>query len=338
MKIAIYGAGAIGGYLAVPLALAGHDVTCIARGAHLAAMKQNGLKLIEDGEEKIAHCRFTDDAADAGEQDYVIVALKSHQAYESADKLVPLLGRDTAVVTAMNGVPWWYFHKLPGAYEDLQLESVDPGGRQWDIIGPEHAIGCVVYPATEIVAPGVIEHKYGNKFTLGEPDGSISKRCLALSEALEGAGFKAPVRDNIRDDIWIKLWGNLCFNPISALTGATLDVVATSPGTRSLSRSMMIEAQNIGEALGVKFRVDIHKRINGAAGVGAHRTSMLQDLEGGKPMEIDALVTAVQEMGQLVGVETPFIDAVLALIQQRGQTLGTYPTFAQGNAARQVAV
>lgn len=327
MKIAIYGAGAIGGYLAVPLALGGHEVTCIARGAHLAAMKQNGLKLIVGGEEKIAHCNFIEDATEAGEQDYVIVALKAHQAFEAADKLRPLLGEDTAVVTAMNGVPWWYFYKHPGLYNDHQLESVDPGGRQWDIIGPHRAIGCVVYPATEIIAPGVVEHKYGNKFTLGEPDGSISERCQALSTALEDVGFKAPVRDNIRDDIWIKLWGNLCFNPISALTGATLDLVATNSGTRSLSRSMMIEAQNIGEALGVKFRVDLHRRINGAAEVGPHRTSMLQDLEGGKPMEIDALVTAVQEMGKLVGVDTPFIDAVLALIQQRGRILGTYPTF-----------
>jgi len=327
MKIAIYGAGAIGGYLAVPLALGGHEVTCIARGAHLAAMKKNGLKLIVEGEEKIAHCTFTDDAASVGKQDYVIVALKAHQAYEAAEKMVPLLGPDTAVVTAMNGVPWWYFYNHDGAYNNRQLESVDPGARQWDFIGPQRAIGCVVYPAAEIVAPGVIEHKYSNKFTLGEPDGSMSARCRLLSEALEATGFKAPVRDNIRDEIWLKLWGNLCFNPISALTGATLDVVATSPGTRSLSRSMMIEAQSIGEALGVKFRVDIERRINGAAAVGAHRTSMLQDLEAGKPMEIDALVTAVQEMGAMVGVETPFIDAVLALIQERGRTLGTYPTF-----------
>jgi len=327
MKIAIYGAGAIGGYLAVPLALDGHDVTCIARGPHLAAMKKNGLKLIVEGEEKIAQCTFTDDAASVGKQDYVIVALKAHQAYEAAEKMVPLLGPDTAVVTAMNGVPWWYFYNHDGPHNNRQLESVDPGARQWDFLGPQRAIGCVVYPAAEIVAPGVIEHKYSNKFTLGEPDGSMSARCRMLSEALEAAGFKAPVRDNIRDEIWLKLWGNLCFNPISALTGATLDVVATSPGTRSLSRSMMIEAQSIGEALGVNFRVDIERRINGAAAVGAHRTSMLQDLEAGKPMEIDALVTAVQEMGAMVGVETPFIDAVLALIQERGRTLGTYPTF-----------
>ncbi len=327
MKIGIYGAGAIGGYLAVLLANAGHEVTCIARGAHLAAMKANGLKLRIDGEEKLAKCFCTDDPREAGPQDYLFVALKAHQAYEAAENFLPLLGPETPVVTAMNGVPWWYFHKLAGRYENHRLQSVDRGGWQWKTLGPERAIGCVVYPATEIAEPGVIVHKYGNRFTLGEPDGSLSERCVKLSEAMEDAGFRAPVRDNIRDDIWIKLWGNLCFNPISALTGATLDIVATDTATRILSRSMMLEAQSIGEALGVHFRVDVHRRINGAAEVGAHKTSMLQDLERGRPMEIDALVSAVQEMGRLVGIETPYIDSVLGLIQQRGKVLGIYPTF-----------
>ncbi len=332
MKIAIYGAGAIGGYLAVPLAKAGHDVTCIARGAHLAAMKKNGLKLRVGGEEQVARVGCTDNPREAGPQDVLIVTLKAHQAYESAADFLPLLGRDTPVVTAMNGVPWWYFHKLGGPFENHRLQSVDPGGWQWKTLGPERAIGCVVYPATEIEEPGVIVHKYGNRFTLGEPDGSISARCTELSEALEGAGFKAPVRDNIRDDIWIKLWGNLCFNPISALTGATLDIVATDTATRILSRCMMLEAQSVGEALGVHFRVDVHRRINGAAEVGAHKTSMLQDLERGRPLEIDALVTAVQEMGRLAGIETPYIDSVLGLIQQRARMLGLYPTFPAADA------
>ncbi len=328
LKIAIYGAGAIGGYLGVQLALAGNDVSLIARGPHLKAMKKNGLKLLIDGEERVAkNCLFTDDPAEAGPQDYVFITLKSHQAYDAAGRFKPLLGPDTAVVTAMNGVPWWYFFKLKGKFENHRLENVDPGGWQWKTIGPERAIGCVVYPATEIIEPGVIKHVYGNKFTLGEPDGVLTERCQRLSDAMTGAGFKAPVRDNIRDDIWIKLWGNLCFNPISALTGATLDVVATDPSTRILSRCMMLEAQDIGEALGVHFRVDVHRRINGAAEVGPHKTSMLQDLENGKPMEIDALVTAVQEMGRLVDIETPYIDSVLGLIQQRGKVLGLYPTF-----------
>jgi len=327
MKIGIYGAGAVGGYLAVQLALAGHQVTCIARGAHLAAMRKNGLRLRIGDEERVAQCACTDDPAEAGPQDYLIVALKAHQAYDAADALRPMLGPETPVVTAMNGVPWWYFYKLPGRFENHRLHSVDPGGVQWQAIGPERAIGCVVYAATEIAEPGIIAHKYGDRFTLGEPDGTASARCTRLSQALEQAGLRAPVRDNIRDDIWIKLWGNLCFNPISALTGATLDIVATDPATRPLARAMMLEAQSIGEALGVHFRVDVERRIDGAADVGAHKTSMLQDLERGRPLEIDALVTAVQEMGRLVGIETPYIDMVLGLIQQRGRTLGLYPTF-----------
>ena len=337
MKIGIYGAGAVGGYLAVQLALAGHEVTCIARGAHLAAMQKNGLKLRVGGEERVVCCACTNDPAEAGPQDYLIVALKAHQAYDAAEAMRPMLGPETPVVTAMNGVPWWYFYKMPGHFENHRLQSVDPGGRQWQALGPERAIGCVVYTATEIAEPGVIVHTYGEKFTLGEPDGTLSERATRLSTAMEQAGLRAPVRDNIRDDIWLKLWGNLCFNPISALTGATLDIVATNTATRILSRSMMLEAQTIGEALGVHFRVDVHRRINGAADVGAHKTSMLQDLERGRPMEIDALVGAVQEMGRLVGVETPYIDTVLGLIQQRGRVLGIYPTFPASDAATEAA-
>ncbi len=307
-------------------------MSLIARGAHLAAMKDSGLKLLIGGEERVAKVNCTDDPAELGPQDYVIVTLKSHQAYDAVNLMAPLLGPDTAVVTAMNGVPWWYFYKLPGPHENHRLESVDPYGRQWKAIGPERAIGCVVYPATEIVEPGVIKHTYGNKFTLGEPDGEISERCQRLSDVLEAADLRAPVRNNIRDDIWIKLWGNLCFNPISALTRATLDIVATEPATRILSRAMMMEAQAIGENLGVHFRVDIHRRINGAADVGAHKTSMLQDLERGRPMEIDALVGAVQEMGRLAGVPTPNIDNVLGLVQQLATQAGLYPTFTEPEA------
>lgn len=329
IKICIYGAGAIGGYLGVQLSLAGHDVSLIARGAHLAAMRNHGLRLRIGGEERVAKAFCTDDPSEIGPQDYVIVALKSHQAYDAVDQIKLLLGPETAVVTAMNGVPWWYFYKLPGQYENHHVEAVDPYGKQWKTIGPERAIGCVVYPATEIEEPGVIKHVYGNKFTLGEPDGSSSDRCQRLSEALEKTDIRAPVRDNIRDDIWIKLWGNLCFNPISALTRATLDIVATDPATRALARTMMLEAQAIGEHLGVHFRVDVQRRVDGAAAVGAHKTSMLQDLEKGRPMEIDALVTAVQEMGRLTGVPTPAIDTVLGLVQQLGRSAGLYPTFTE---------
>ena len=257
----------------------------------------------------------------------MIIALKAHQAWEVAERMAPLLGAHTAVVTCQNGVPWWYFHGLQGQYEDLRVASVDPDDRQWDAIGPHRAIGCVVYPAAEILEPGVIKHTYGNKFALGEPDGSSSERCQRLGHALEAAGLKAPVLPHIRNEIWLKLWGNLCFNPISALTRETLDVVATDPGTRALSREMMLEAQRIAVRLGVHFRVDVERRINGAAKVGAHRTSMLQDLERGRQLEIDALLGAVQEMGRMVDVETPHIDSVLALVQQLGRQLGLYPVF-----------
>ena len=323
MRICIYGAGAIGGYLGVQLTMAGEDVTLIARGPHLAAMRQNGLKLLIDGEERVAHPRCTDDPAEAGPQDYVIVTLKAHSVPGVVDVMQPLLGPDTAVVTATNGIPWWYFYGLEGQWRDHRLESVDPGGTQWDEIGPERAIGCVVYPATEVAEPGVIRHLDGNRFTLGEPTGDKTERVQALSQALISAGFRAPVRD-IRDELWVKLWGNLTFNPISALTLETLDVVATDPGTRGVARAMMLEAQAIGEKVGVRFKVDVDRRIDGAAAVGAHRTSMLQDLDKGRPMEIDALVSAVQEMGRLVDLPTPTVDVVLALVRQRARAAGCY--------------
>ena len=324
MRICIYGAGAIGGFLGAELALAGMDVTLIARGPHLEAMQKNGLILLTGGEEKIAHPRCTDDPLDAGPQDYVIVTLKAPSAVAVAGKMEPLLGPDTAVVTASNGIPWWYFYKLDGPFRDHQLKSIDPDGRQWDLIGPERAIGCVVYPACEMSEPGIIRHISGNRFVLGEPEGGKTDRVQKLSKTFIKAGFKAPVRPEIRNEIWVKLWGNLCFNPITALTHSTLDVVATDPGTRQLAHDMMLEAQAIGEKLGVRFGVSVDRRIEGAAAVGAHKTSMLQDLERGRAMEIDALVTVIQEMGQLTEVPTPMIDIVLALIQQRARAAGLY--------------
>jgi 2-dehydropantoate 2-reductase len=324
MRICIFGAGAIGGFLGAELALAGEDVTLIARGPHLAAMQRNGLKLIRDGKERIARVRCVEKAVDAGPQDYVVITLKAHSVPGVVDQLRPLLGSETAVVWGVNGVPWWYFYALEGPWRDRRLESVDPGGVQWNGIGPERAIGCVVYPACEVIEPGVVRHIDGDRFTLGEPTGEKTERASRLSEAIIKAGLKAPVRPRIRDEIWIKLWGNLCFNPISALTLATLDLIATDPGTRSVARAMMLEAQTIGERLGVKFGIDVDKRIAGAAAVGAHKTSMLQDLERNRPMEIDALVAAVQEMGRLVDVPTPSVDIVLALVRQRARIAGLY--------------
>lgn len=323
MRICIYGAGAIGGYLGAQLALAGEEVTLIARGPHLEALRDRGLRLLIEGEERLAHPRCTADPSEVGPQDYVMVTVKAHSAPKIVDAMQPLLGPDTAVVTAMNGLPWWYFHALDGPWKGRQLESVDPGGVQWNGIGPERAIGCVVYPATEVVEPGVVRHQSGNRFSLGEPSGEKTERVERLAEALISAGLRAPIR-SIRDEIWVKLWGNLCFNPISALTHETLDVVAREPGTRGVARAMMSEAQAIGEKLGVRFSVDIERRIDGAAAVGAHRTSMLQDLERGRPMEIDALVTVIQELGRLVDLPTPTLDVVLALIQQRAHQAGLY--------------
>jgi 2-dehydropantoate 2-reductase len=333
MKICIYGAGAIGGYLAVLLKEGGADVSLVARGAHLEAMKKNGLTLLIDGERKTVRLPATNDPRELGPQDYVIVALKAHQAWETAEQMTPLFGPATAVVTAQNGVPWWYFYGLDDVYSHLRLESVDPGNRQWNAIGPERVIGCTVYPATEIAEPGVIKHVYGDTFGLGEPNRQPSERLNGLAAAFAAGGLKPRIYDDIRDDIWIKLWGNLCFNPISALTHATLDIIATDPGTRALARNMMLEAQEIASHFGAHFRVDVDRRIDGAAKVGAHRTSMLQDLDRKRPLEIDALLTAVQEMGRLARIETPFIDSVLALVQQMGRVNGVYPTFPERPAA-----
>ncbi|MDW3686427.1 2-dehydropantoate 2-reductase [Cupriavidus sp. CV2] len=317
MKVCIYGAGAIGGYIGAQLARAGAEVSFVARGPHLAAMQANGVTLQIDGEQRVAKVNCTSDPRELGPQDYVFITLKAHSVPGVVDLMQPLLGPDTAVVTGVNGIPYWYFHQHGGQYASTTLQSVDPGGRQWRGLGPERAIGCVLYPAAEIVAPGVIRHVYGKKFPLGEPDGSKSERVRRLSEMMVAADLDAPIRDSIRDEIWLKLWGNLCFNPISALTHATLDVITSDPGTRALSREMMLEAKEIAERFGVHFRVDVERRIDGAGAVGAHKTSMLQDLEGGRAMEIDPLLTVVQEMGHLVGQRTPMIDAVLALIKQR---------------------
>ena len=315
MKIAIYGAGAIGGYLGVQLALAGEDVTLIARGAHLAAMQANGVRLLFGDEQRIARPRCVEDPAEAGPQDYVFLTLKAHQLPVVADCIPALLGAETAVVTAQNGVPWWYFHRLEGPWEGRRLESVDPGGRLWETIGPQRVIGCVVYPAAEIADPGVIRHIEGDRFSLGEPDGSKTERTARLARALIAAGLRAPVRPRIRNELWVKLWGNVAFNPISALTGAALDVICADPAARALARAVMVEAQAVAEALGERFRIDVDQRIDGAARVGAHRTSMLQDVERGRRTEVEALVGGVAELGRITGVATPNIDAMYALVR-----------------------
>ena len=324
MKICIFGAGAIGGYMGAKLAEAGADVSLVARGPHLAAMREKGLTLIEEGETKTLPVTVSEDAAELGEQDYVIVTLKAHSVPPVVDKMQPLIGENTTIVSGVNGVPWWYFHKIGGPLEGTRLASVDPGDAQWTGFGPDRVLGCVVYPAAEVIEPGTVKHIEGNRFSLGEPDGSKSDRAMALSKALSAAGLKAPVRPKLRDEIWVKLWGNLSFNPISALTHATLDVLCTDEGTRVVARDMMLEAQEIAEKLGVKFPIDVDRRIDGGAAVGAHRTSMLQDLDQGRPMEIDALVGSVQELGRVTETPTPTIDTVLSLVRLRARVAGLY--------------
>lgn len=323
MKICIFGAGAIGGLMGAKLAAKGDvDVTFIARGPHLAAMREHGVKLISEGTEQIVHPRCVESAEEAGPQDYVLVTLKAHSLPSAAKQMQPLLGPDTAIVSAVNGIPWWYFHGLGGAYEGRIVQSVDPNGQVSALLPPSRAIGCIVYPAAEVTAPGVIDHSYGDRFSLGEPDGSRSPRAQALSEALIAAGFKAPVRPKIRDELWVKLWGNMAFNPISALTTATLDVLTSDEGQRGVARAMMLEGQRVAEALGVRFAIDVDKRIAGAAEVGAHKTSMLQDLERGRPMEIEALLGAVVELADWVGEAAPISRTVLALVRARAQAAG----------------
>lgn len=324
-RICVFGAGAIGGYLAVELALAGHDICVIARGPHLAAIKARGLTLRIGGREKHASVPASDDPHAFGEQDFVLCALKAHQAHDAASAFVPLLGPTTAVVTAMNGIPWWYFYRHGGPLEGRHLQSVDPDGRQWRTIGPERAIGCVVDPACEVVAPGVVEHHEFNRFTLGEPDDSMSERVTALGTLLQGAGFDAPVRQNIRWNVWLKLWGNICFNPLSALTHATLDRLTSEPHLRALCKAMMYEAKAVSDAFGVFIDESMMDRRLAAAGKATgHKMSMLQDLERGRSMEIDALVTAVQELGALTGAATPTVDLVLSLVQERALQAGLY--------------
>ena len=319
MKICVFGAGAIGGLMAVELARTNVDVSVVARGAHLAAMRARGLRLRIDGEEHVAHLRCTDAPAELGVQDFVIIALKAHMISNVVETMTPLLGSRTCVVTASNGLPYWYFSDSRLPPDGATLESIDPGGKQWAVLGPERAVGCVVFPAAEVEAAGVVRHEHGRKFPIGEPDGVRSERIEALHRMLTDAGLDAPIRGDIRDEIWLKLWGNLCFNPIGALTCATVDVIATDPETRALCKAMMAEASAIGERLGLRLRVDADRRIDGVASLGAHKMSMLQDLEHGKSMEIEPLVGVVQELGRRVGIATPVIDVVLALLRQRAR-------------------
>lgn len=323
MKIAIVGAGAIGGYVGVKLALAGEDVTFIVRGANLEAIRKNGMKLImDDGTEHVAsNVKATNSYDEAGPQDLIILALKAHQVEAVANDLPKLYGPNTAIVTMQNGIPYWYFQKHGGEFEGTPVRSVDPTGVILEKIPAERVIGCVVYPASELIAPGVVKHIEGDRFPVGELDGSTSERVTAISEVMTKAGFKAPVLDNIRSEIWLKLWGNLTFNPISSLSHSTLVDICQFPLTRELAANMMTEAQDVATKLNITFRVPLEKRIAGAEKVGKHKTSMLQDIEAGRAPEIDALVGSVIELARLTKTPTPHIDTVYALVKLLAKTM-----------------
>jgi 2-dehydropantoate 2-reductase len=323
MKIAVIGAGAIGGLVGAKLALAGNDVTFIVRGANLEAIRRDGITLIAaDGERRVARkVTATDDYRAAGAQDIVVLAMKAHQVDAVAAQVPLLFGPDTVVVTMQNGIPFWYFHKHGGPLEGTTVRSVDPEGHTIRAIPAQRVIGCVVYPASELIAPGVVKHIEGDRFPLGELDGSSSERVLRVSDCFAAAGFKAPVLDNIRAEIWLKLWGNLTFNPISGLAHATLVDICEYPPSRALATAMMQEAQAVAHKLGIEFRVSLEKRIAGAEKVGKHKTSMLQDVEAGRAPEIDALVGAVVELAKLTETPTPHISTVYALMKLLAHTM-----------------
>jgi len=321
VRVCVVGAGSIGGLLAARLAGAGEVVTVVARGAHLAAIREHGLRVRDGAGEQVARVAATDRIADAGAQDVVVLGMKAHQLAPVAAEVRALVGPATAVVTAQNGIPWWYFLKHGGARQGTHLESVDPGGVIAANLDVERVVGSVVYPAAEIEAPGVIRHVEGNRITLGELDGADTARVRALADLLRRAGFKARIASDIRTEIWVKLWGNCTFNPISALTHATLAGICRFPPSRALAAAMMAEAQAVAEALGISFGLSLEKRIAGAEGVGEHKTSMLQDVEAGRPIELEALLGSVIELGRIVGVPTAHLEAVHACAALLDKTL-----------------
>ena len=326
MKITVFGAGAIGGHLGALLSREVADVSLVARGAHLQAMRENGLKLITKDGEFVTHPRVTEDPTTLGPQDFVVLSLKSHQAPGAVEAMRPLLGPNTTVANAMNGVPWWYFYKLPGAWENYQIQSVDPDGRLWKGIGPERAIGCITYVASEVIAPGVVKSGGGLRYQIGEPDGSSSDRCKTFHEIVTRCGIEVQVRPEIRKDIWIKLMGNVAYNPVSALTLAHSGAMVDDPNVQAILRRMMAEVISIARALGVDPDASIDARISATRkGAALHKTSMLQDLERGRYMEINPIIGAAAELAKLAGVETPTIQTVLGLVLLRARRSGLLP-------------
>jgi len=332
MKVCVVGAGAIGGYMAVRIAKAGHDVSVIARGPHLAAIRSHGLKLVEADQELVAtNLSATDNICELDPQDIVLLALKAHQIEAVVDDLSVLLGPKTVLVTLQNGIPWWYFQRLDSPYSGRVVKTVDPNGVLFNNIDPDRIIGCIAYPAATVSEPGVIKHVEGNRFPVGELDGSESDRVNQVSALFTEAGFKARVLTDIRSEIWLKLWGNLTFNPISAVTHATLVDICQFPLTRTLAATMMTEAQTIGERLGAGFRVPMERRIAGAESVGKHKTSMLQDVEVGKPLEIDGMLGVVVELAEMTEVDVPTLRALYACVSLLNKTIQDEEIYIKGN-------
>ena len=322
MKVCIVGAGAIGGYMAVRIANARHDVSVIARGPHLAAIKSRGMKLIEGNDEFVAeNLTATEFVGELGPMDVVLLALKAHQIAPIVNDMSVLFGPNTVIVTLQNGIPWWYFQNFVGDYANRVVETVDPGGLLFNSIDPDRLIGCIAYPATTISKPGVIQHIEGNRFPVGELRSMKTERVQMVSDLFTESGFKSRILDDIRSEIWLKLWGNLTFNPISALSHSTLADICQFPLTRQLAATMMTEAQTVGERLGAHFRIPMEKRIAGAESVGKHKTSMLQDVEAGKPMEIESMLGAVIELAEVTGIQTPTLKAIYACVSLLDKTL-----------------
>jgi 2-dehydropantoate 2-reductase len=321
-SICVFGAGAIGGFIAARLEAAGTHVSIVTRGAHLAAIQQTGLVLQSGGKRIVTHPRAVAHGDAIGPQDYLLLTLKAHSLEAALPQIVPLIGPHTTIVSAVNGVPWWYTYGLPEPFKDRRIQAIDPSGALWSALPPAQCLGCIVYPAAAVPSPGVVQHTFGERFQLGEPGGETSGRAGALAACLTGAGLQAPLSARIRDEMWLKLWGNMAINPISALTFATMDVIIGDPGTANLAKAMMREGQAVGEALGTVFTMDVDQRLANASKVGRHKTSMLQDMELNRPLEIEAILGAVVEMAGWVGQPTPMCQSVLALVKQRAAMRG----------------
>ena len=317
MKICIVGAGATGGYLGVKLINAGFDVSLVARGAHLTAMKKKGLTLIENDKEITCSPKCSDSMKELGKMDFIFITLKAYSINGLVEEISTMFDENTSVISSYNGIPWWYFFGAEGQFKNYRIKCIDPENIQWNVITPERIIGCVVYPATEIIEPGVIKHIEGNRFSLGEPNGAQTERISRISKAMARADLKAPVRKNIRQEIWMKLIGNLAFNPLSVITGETLDVLLLNEENKKTAYEAMKEATSIMDKLNVPMSISIDQRIEGAAKVGSHKTSMLQDYERGKELELDALVVAVKEIADLLDIKTPTIDRILHTVTEK---------------------